>query len=542
MPLRAKTSGFVVGLSVLTALLAIFIPILTLHLGFYPWKDEEYQILCVFDYQNTPLAALTMYIGHIWTIIVGNDSIMSFRVLAYICNTLSVALPCLYFLKKQKRPFLAAFIFLILQLCISLFGLFSYEWDTTTHLFLTIGCLISVSYLEHPDVKKLLWIGIISAFAIFSRIPNVALVVVVIALVIVSRQSIKGVIKDLLIYTVSCGCFSIVIIFLIWGGFSGFIDAFNPENYITGHNSLTDVLFLQVWSRYPVSLRYFFMWGGVFATVCFINVYDISKKCKYLFLSIITFLIVALWLVIRVTSDDVNSYPIDIFYFSLTLIPAYAIIRHNHDIAKPVYFSLTLLGFALVSYVGSDCGLSKILCIPLMPIIFSRLEDYKSVSMRDFYIIISVCVLVCYIPLRLKNPWSREWINKYDSVYTGIPKLSGIFDSEKRVECRMQVFDWASSEESKGRKILFLGQGRYLYDYLLNHTKDNIDRYPVQRYHDDNSFEGIENYLFENASQFDCLYLGFEFESNMKHKISDKLAEKGFSLYLSGEDYSIWKK
>ena len=75
-----------VGISTLIAILGLIVPLLTLHLGFYPWKDEEYQLMCIADYRSTPLAALTMYIGHLWSIIVGNDNIMSFRYLAYICK------------------------------------------------------------------------------------------------------------------------------------------------------------------------------------------------------------------------------------------------------------------------------------------------------------------------------------------------------------------------------------------------------------------------------------------------------------------------
>ncbi|WP_303322594.1 hypothetical protein, partial [uncultured Duncaniella sp.] len=212
-----------VGISTLIAILGLIVPLLTLHLGFYPWKDEEYQLMCIADYRSTPLAALTMYIGHLWSIIVGNDNIMSFRYLAYICNALSILLPCCYFYSKTHQSLAATVIFFILQLCMSLFGLFSYEWDTTTHLFLTVCCLIAVSYLDRPTVAKISLLAVFSSCAIFARIPNAAILPVALILISVSRRTVRRIACDFTVYMIVALCTSAIIIFLIWGDFQSFI-------------------------------------------------------------------------------------------------------------------------------------------------------------------------------------------------------------------------------------------------------------------------------------------------------------------------------
>ena len=529
-----------VGISTLIAILGLIVPLLTLHLGFYPWKDEEYQLMCIADYRSTPLAALTMYIGHLWSIIVGNDNIMSFRYLAYICNALSILLPCCYFYSRTHQSLAATVIFFILQLCMSLFGLFSYEWDTTTHLFLTVCCLIAVSYLDRPTVAKISLLAVFSSCAIFARIPNAAILPVALILISVSRRTVRRIACDFTVYMIVALCTSAVLIFLIWGDFQSFIASWSSDNYITGHSSLTDVLFLQVWTRYPISLRYFYMWGGVFAAICYLNKIIITRFWKYTIIVIISFSIIALWLVVRVTSDDTNSYMIDLFYFSTALIPAIAIYRHS-EIRQSVLLCLTLIAFALVSYVGSDCGLYKILCMPLIPIALADLAKYRLRSVNEFYFSIAVVVVICYLPLRLKNPWTREWMNRDPATYT-ITKLQGIRHSDKEVSRRTKIYHLGKEIEADNKKILFLGNDRYMFDYLLGHSKDNIDRYPVQRYHDDNSFEGIECQLYDMADRFDFIYLGYEFKDSDRQKISNKLAENGFSLYLSDEDYTIWQR
>lgn len=528
------------GVSVLIAVFGLIVPLLTLHLGFYPWKDEEYQIMCISDYRSTPLAALTMYIGHLWSIIVGNDNVLTFRILAYICNTLSILLPCGYFYRKTGQPIVTAVIFLILQLSMSLFGLFSYEWDTTTHLFLTVCCLIAVSYIDTQTIEKISLLAVFSACAVFSRIPNAALIPVVFILIAACRKSIRHTIIDFAVYLIVLFCSSAIIILLVWGNFQSFIASWSSDNYITGHSSLTDVLFLQVWTRYPISLRYFYMWGGIFAATCYLNKIEITRFWKYTVIAFISFSIVALWLVIRVTSDDTNSYMIDLFYFSVALIPAIAIYRHS-QVRHSVLLSLTLIAFALVSYVGSDCGLYKILCMPLMPVVLADLVKYRLHSIREFYLSIAAVVVICYLPLRLKNPWTREWMNRYPATYS-ITKLKGIRHSDKEVERRTEIYNLGKKIEADNKKILFLGNDRYMFDYLLGHSKDNVDRYPLQRYHDDNSFEGIEQQLYEMADRFDFVYLGYEFNDTDRQKISNKLAENGFSLYLSDEDYTIWQR
>lgn len=522
-------------------LLGIIIPLLTLHLGFYPWKDEEYQIMCINDYQNTPLAAFTMYIGHLWAEYIAVDSFMSYRYLAYICNTLSIALPCCYFYVRHRRLLTTAIIFLILQLCISLFGLFSFEWDTTTHLFLTLGCLIAILYIRKPCLWKIITLGVISSSAIFSRIPNIAVVPVLLILIAFTRRNIPPRVKDMSVYLLSLAVSSIAIILLVWGSFSSFGAAWSPDNYITGHSSITDVLFMQLWMRYPVSMRYFFMWEGIFALIYFLNISGMKKIWKYVSLGIIVLLIAALWLVIRVTSDDVNSYPIDFFYFSTALITAYAVIKRR-EIRYSIIVSLTILAFALVSYVGSDCGLSKILCMPLMPIVLAELYRYRSHSLNELFCTLALVVIICYIPLRLKNPWTREWINRYDAEYTDIPQLKGIKHSPQAVEARTKIYEWALPIEQRGEKILFIGHDRYMFDYILGHRTDNVDRYPIQRYHDDNKFENVEGRMYDMADRFDYIYLGYSFNDSDIDKISNKLAAKGFYLYLSDKDYSIWKK
>ncbi|MCM1356493.1 MAG: hypothetical protein NC212_08835 [Staphylococcus sp.] len=530
------------GVSTLTIILGFIIPLLTLHLGFYPWKDEEYQILCISDYLNMPLAPLTMYIGHIWTLLTDSDTVLSYRILAYLCNCLSIAIPCVYLYRHVKSPCIVALVFLTLQLCMSLYGLFSFEWDTTAHLFLSLGATVAVSYLNRPTKQKIIISGLLASLAIFSRLPDIAVLPVVMILIAVSRRDLCSFATDLCLFLLSSAASSAIIILMIWGSPSLFLEAWSADNYITGHSSLYDVMFMQVWERYPISLRYFFMWGGVFSAIYFLNVTDaIIPKLRKLFIAFITLLIIAMLLVIRVTRAEITSYPIEVFLFTLALVVATAI-HHHGDIRKSALFSLTLLGFALVSYVGSDCGLSKMLCMPLMPLALAPLLKSHSKSINDFYVMLTVVVALCYIPLRLKNPWTREWINRYESTYTEIPQLRGIAHSPEEVDRRTSIYRWARETESTGNRILFLGQDRYMFDYILGHREDNIDRYPLQRYHDDNNFDDVEDKLINIAGSFDYIYLGYEFDEAQRQKISAKLDNEGFSLYLSTPDYTIWKK
>lgn len=104
------------------------------------------------------------------------------------------------------------------------------------------------------------------------------------------------------------------------------------------------------------------------------------------------------------------------------------------------------------------------------------------------------------------------------------------------------MYDWSKPLKDNNKNILFLGLDRYLFDYLLENYQDNIDRYPIQQFHDYCTEVTIEQSLLDKLDNFDYLYVGFNLNQNQIEKISSGLECKGFSLYLSNENYSVWQK
>ena len=534
-------SKLILILSAVLIVLGIVIPVLPLHLGFYPWKDEEYQLLCMADYRNNPLSGFTMFVGYIWSHSIGGETFLSFRILAYICNTISILLPCVYFYFNSRQVLLSCAMFFVLQLTISAFGLYSYEWDIMSNLTLALCCLTAVCYLKKPSYGKIIILSVLTAISIYSRIPKIALLPVTLILISVTPQSIKRKIIDSIIFIFVTIISSELLNLLIWGGVENFIKVWNPENVITGHKSIFGMVVSQFWGYYPTVFGYIAIWIGLYASVWFI--YRTLKESKWRVLAIIVigFTLLTFLLVVRATTHDAHRYGIEVFLFTIILIPMIALYK-NKPMKFPILLSLTLLAYSAVSFVGSDCGLAKLLSLPLMPLAFAELYRYRIPSVKAFYVMLGTVVVISYPVLRVKDPATKDWINLYSDTYAGIDKLKGMKGSASDVRFVTGVYDWAIKEKNDGHKILFLGPKRYLFDYILNNDEDWVNRYPVQRYHDDNDFETIGPKMDGIIDGFDYVFLNFKFDDSQLECVTDRLAQKGFSLYLTDDNYTIYKK
>lgn len=532
---------FVYLASAVLIVLGLIIPVLPLHLGFYPWKDEEYQLLCMADYRNNPLSGFTMYIGYLWSHYIGEDSFISFRILAYLCNTVSILIPSCYYFIKTGKLFQSACIFFVLQLAISAFGLFSYEWDSMSYLTITLCCVAALSYYECHAHYKVVTLGLLGAVCIYSRIPNIALIPVVLLLIAVTDMRIKVKIVDYAIFLVSLLLGSEILNLLIWGGHEEFLKSWNTDNVITGHNSIIGMVVAQFWSSYHRVFRDMALWLAIFSSVWYVCHVAKRKSGKIFGTAFIGLLTLSLFLMIRATTHDYHNYYIEFFLFTVLLLPAIAVYR-KQPVKRPLIYSLILLGFSLVSMAGSDIGIAKLLCFPLIPLALCELRKFKSLSVRAFFIMSGVVVIFSYPILRIKDPTTKDWINLYTDSYGSIPKLKGIKGPASDVKFVTDIYSWAMNEKKRNRKILFIGPKRYLFDYILNNDKDWINRYPVQHYHDDNDYGTIEPKLDGFVDGFDFVFLSFSFDGRQLQQVQQTFSQKGFQMFKRDDNYIIYRK
>ncbi|MCH5221396.1 MAG: hypothetical protein J1F05_03580 [Muribaculaceae bacterium] len=496
-------------LSLVFVCMALIIPPLFIHLNFYPWKDEEYELMLMADYRANPLTGLTMYFGHLWSKHIGSDTFFSFRLLAYIVNTLCVVCSSIYFYRVTRNKLLSAWIFLILQLAQSLYAWYSYEWDTMSNSILAVCCVITYSFFHRPTTLKIILIGIICSLGIFARVPNIAVLVVMFCLIAVMKIGLREKFIYGGTFCVSLFLSSLAICILIWGSIGGFIASCIPDNIITGHESILKLTIdgvLGVAVMVSVSVLSWIGLLAIFVISGHLVKSDAQRKLSYF---IFTLVGLSMLLLIRATTYLDHNFYIELFYVCLVLAPLFAYIK-NEDVHEPLVSSLILLGFVLSMVAGSDVALHKLPCTPLFALVVLSFMKLRCKTVLRFLMIVSICLFVTYPILRLKDPHTKDWINCYTTDFGRIEKLKGIKSSEDYASYVKSVYNWAEEVEARGEKILFIGPKRYFFDYILNHTTDRVDRYPVQRYHDDTEYQCLEQTLVDEIiNRFDFVHLSY---------------------------------
>lgn len=522
-------------------LCGIIFPVLSLNIGMIPWHDEFYQILCIHDYKNVPFAALTMFTGNIWMRVTGMDSVLGFRILAYICYTIAIGLSCHYLYRQTGRMLYASAAFFCLQLCNAIYVATSYEWDTLSTLNLTISCIFALKYQSDKSVKSLVGFGVFSACAVFSRIPNISVIIIALILIFINRCDAKTKAMHLASYILSVAFTSLILILVIWGSIQAYIESWNPDNIISNHSNFISLLLGQAISQLPVNIRYLLMWVGCFATVYYIVKVSKSAKTRALCLFGLLAVLVSVIVLVRFTTTDTHKFNIEIFYFSVFIIPLISIYK-KQDIRQAVIYSLILFAFAMVTYGGTDAGLHKILSVPLIPLALAFLFRFRSDALKYFYMLLGAMTVVLFPVILSKDPYTREFRPAYKAAYQNIPRLKGIKDSGVRAAEIQEIYSWAKPIKDNNQHILFIGKNRYLLDYILCNNKDNIDRYPIQRFHDEPGEASVIERIVKISDNFDYIYINEPLPDSISKQISSLLANKGFSLYLSNENYSVWQK
>lgn len=528
--------------SIVLILSGFILPYLPLHLGFYPWKDEEYELLCMADYKANPLTGLTMYIGYIWSHYIGSDTFLSFRRLAYFFNTLSIAVPVLYYFRKTRMVLSSAWIFLVLQFAMSLYSFFSYEWDTLSNCLISLTCVLSYSFFIAPDRRKALFSGILGALCIFSRIPNVSLLLVFLPLIIFSKVSLKKKIEYCSVFLIAIFATSFLICEMIWGGISDFVSFWNPDNVITGHSSILGMFFGQIIANYSRIICLLFMWGGFLGVYCFIRRYISTKRYKLLWYCLLSFAWVSVLLAQRATTVDNHNYYIELFLFLLLFVPVLATVK-SENFYFGIISSLLLFGYLIVSMGGSDCGIAKLPCLPLFPLMLLTIRRLNFNFLNGFLCVLSTAVVVTTPILRVKDFQSKDWIIKYQSDFGEIPVLEGIRDSEPHTAYILDVYNKARLIENSNKKILFIGPKRYMFDYILGHSFDRVDRYPVQRYHDDNHYDDVDTDLLSQlAEKFDYIQLSFDLQEVDSVRVAGDFHKLGYEIVEFSDNNILLKQ
>lgn len=446
------------------------------------YPDAFYWINLFKDYPTEISCPLTLFIGYAWTSVFG-DSLLSVRMLAWCVCMLSMFIPYLVFIPRNK--WIDNMHWLSLGIIAIGYGTANlFNPDTVTVLLLVITVVV---VLKMESYTKIWLLGLITALAITARFPNIVSIFAVLLILIydgiISKKRATQIIIQgggYLLVTMAC-YYALITLFT---GRLDLINAINEFLHTTGHvgsshapKTIVAIYIYKVLNTLPVFLSELFIYG----LILWLSNRCISNRTVVLLLSALVLVCCMIpWMI-----DGINKWFIFLSYMTLALICNIA----YQDIRKNEYRSSVILVFIVslcaTCFAGSDTGIKKMhpFIIMLLPIILSKLKFNKTQRINSY--IVSLIVALGCLYMFLQHNFSATSICDISSRNSKFDKISAIFNTSK-TNSFLDEFSNDLNTYVKGKPCVFYGIDyshlmyyltdiKPIYDYSFRMDRDNIE-------------------------------------------------------------------
>ncbi len=238
-----RNTTFRTALAVALFSAGTILPFFLIPFESYRFRDEPYQAFCALQYDRAWAAILTFYTGNVWMTIFGR-TFVALRLLMTLCYVASIAIGCLYIRKNGVSSLKASAVYLIGTLGAVMTFLPVYNWDCGAYPATALGMACALSYIDNPTDGKLVAMGCVAGLMGLLRVPLVAVLVLMIAIVILTckrdEASLINCIRkiSLLILCALCAFFGVVSV--LKGSPTAYFKVITEGNTVAGH-SITDI-------------------------------------------------------------------------------------------------------------------------------------------------------------------------------------------------------------------------------------------------------------------------------------------------------------
>ena len=370
-----------------------------------PSIDEIYQSLCVKRNLEAPLGALSFWMAAQWSEIFG-FSLVNLRILAAFETICAILISTGYLYKLTENLRLSTVVFLLCCILMRMGTPGIFDWDSGSYIFDSLLLCLLFSIVTKFSYYKCIFIGIVVSCISLGRLPSLVLLPVSLTFIIslhYNKSNYLNVKKT--IY----GCFvilaawlitSFLLLWIIYGNVSSFINSLANGNIITGHNPVSDIHYL--WGRFAIIMLnlpniLFFGTGCVLlATI----VTELNKRVAYIicFCWIVFCTLMTYW-----RSFDYTGFMFDqgidvpLGFWLLSIVPIYKLFQRNFTLSfnqktKLLICLLLLIGISF----GSDLFYLKMTCGFTIPLIIAVLWRHKDRYLHCFTKAIVVISLLTF--------------------------------------------------------------------------------------------------------------------------------------------------
>lgn len=399
------------------------------------------------DYAQTPLAPLSMWIGHLWSGIFGYN-LLNLRILSAIYIALSMVLPCVLLYRRTQMA----------DISLALFGIgcawlalvpsksFLWGWDSLSTLILMATTCLCISYLHRASIAKTVMLGLCAAMAVLARVPNVVAAAVVLALIAYSTPRGQK-LKASLIFSVVLLVALIACVIAFYGSIQAYIDTLTA-NTISGHS--VGYLFdgylrtTTAWMQFTCLVGAILIFATIFPTIPAVGAVTIL-----------------LALVTNLPEFPFFATPC---YMSLGLLTCALIYVRPHRAVV-----IFLAAMAISATAGSDLGLEKTITLQMLPLVLSLLAPEQRKPLILTTLATFTIALWTNLPVQAESSFEDRGFLRTTSLVTTTP-YSGIYTTPERNSEIQQLDSIIAAWERTGGRVLVIGDCFHYGAQLLSQT------------------------------------------------------------------------
>ena len=498
---------------------------------FINYSDEPYQILNSLDYKNSPLAPLTAIMDSI-TNRLFDYQILKLRYVAFCYTMLSIMLSGWYFAKKTGKINISLILCSILTLLtirnlnITLIG-----WDRQTMLFVTILVISTLEFFETGKKKYLVLCAVFAAIATLCRIPSVASLAFIPALILwKSDDTLKQKTKDITVFlAISLGIIICTLI-VMYGSLFEYV-SYLKANLISKHS--TSILFFYI----------FYFYNSLKLCLFYAVFYFATKKIKNKWIYFCISILFTGLMILHINRKMVDfQYLNGMAWISVIIFIELAMLikfRKNLRSGKGLA-TIALIILSTTPMLGSNVGISKYLSYTAIPIAFSIYYPYINKRKFLFGTCISIIIFTCTILYMGKNFYFGTPAEQTSVISQG--KLKGIHCTPE--DCKMidEICVNFTPRMSEHNIVVCKNEGLFYFELEFN-AIDKFRRHDWAEISFDNDeyVARIRNQIRENKSSTSVLVIySIICSSSSPDSKMAKMLNEELELAVSDERYAIY--
>lgn len=452
------------------ALVGLGLPYYYAHFGIF-FNDEPYQIMLVLDNANNPAGPLGGLAAGVWMRFFGHG-LLSMRCLSIVYSQLAVFVAAWFMWHVTRRRLytlaVTAVALCLLPFC---FQLVTFGWDAVSALAVTLTTVATLMYLRCATTPRLIAMAICAGAAAMVRLPDFLLLFVVMAAIVYKSRAEGGrvAVLRLLWAVIAFGAVCAAVILAVFKTPAEYVHQLQV-NMVTNHTPL--VMVKVAYANACLMMRYALMFIGTYVCVKVICRFFDNRWMQAAALFAMAFV----WTKHLIFFDDEDNcetqwYMIDTLFLCIAGYALYATPR-GRSRSPFVVAMLVCVAGSLMGAAGSNTGLIKLLCVPLLPVLFAlcgrRLPRKMLVTLGMLAVVIFITG--CRNRLHTAFEYPRRQPGVLGSVYEPVnPLFKGVRTSYEN----KLMLDSITSAVERNPDCTIVASGetceRFVIDYISGH-------------------------------------------------------------------------